>query len=179
MIGCRRFAPDVSAQFSQPSYRRAFSKLLIEIEDQKQIGHQSGQYLKQHAMWISGDKMVDLQMTFPPGKKEFNFPSQGKNEGDLFGGQVGSIGGHPIDFAPRFEADQKEGLTHGRVALSESNLGKEKNLRPLGDGEGFEDFLLGVFSDAGDEMLAFVDPGVKALVIDLASIQHAGISFVE
>ena len=105
-------------------------------------------------MWISGQEMVHVQMPFSPGEESFDFPSQGENEADLFGRQIGSIGDDPVDFAARFEADQKEGVLHGVGVVSESNFGKEKDGGALGDSQGFGDLLLGVFSDASDEVFA-------------------------
>jgi hypothetical protein len=51
--------------------------------------------------------------------------------------------------------------------VSESDFGEEKNRRRLGNGKAFEDFSLGVFSDAGHEVFALVDPGVKTRVVDV------------
>ena len=39
--------------------------MLIKIEHQEQIGYQTGQQLEEHAVWVSGDEMVDIRMVFP------------------------------------------------------------------------------------------------------------------
>ena len=84
-------------------------------------------------MWISGKEMVDVQMPFPPSEKGFDFPAQSENEGDLFGRQIGSIAGDPVDLAAGFEADEKKRVCHAVGGISESNFGKEKDPRALGD----------------------------------------------
>ena len=142
----------------------------MEIEHQQQVGNQPRQELEEYPVWISGQEMIHIQMPFPPGEEGFDLPSQGEHEGDLFGRQIGSIGGNPVDFAPCFEADQKEGVLHGVGVVSESDFGEEKDRGALGDRPMFEDLPLGVFSEAGDEVFALVDPGVKALVVDIAPV---------
>ena len=49
-------------------------------------------------MVLSGDEMIDLPVSFPPGEEGFNLPSQREDKGDLFGGQIGAISGHPVGF---------------------------------------------------------------------------------
>ena len=98
-IGPGYFLPDVSTHLSQASDRRSFAIALMEIEHQQQVGNQPRQELEEYPVWISGQEMIHIQMPFPPGEEGFDLPSQGENGGDLFGRQIGSIGGYPVNFA--------------------------------------------------------------------------------
>ena len=98
-IGNGYFLPDVSTHLSHAADRRSFAIALMEIEHQQQVGNQPRQELEEHPVRISGQEMIHVQMPFPPGEKGFDFPSQGENEADLLGRQIGSIGGYPVNFA--------------------------------------------------------------------------------
>jgi hypothetical protein len=63
--------------------RGFFSILSVEIEDQQQVGDQTGQELKQNAVPVSGDEMIPIEVSFPPGEDGFNLPAQREDEGDL------------------------------------------------------------------------------------------------
>ena len=74
---------------------------------------------------------MDLQVFFPLGEKGLNFPSQGKNEGNLFGAQIRSIGGQPVDRAPTFETDQKEGMPHLVGLIAQTDIGEIERISTL------------------------------------------------
>ena len=118
--------------------------------------------------------MIDVHLLLPPGKKRFDLPAEGENEGDLFGRQIGAIGDDPVDFAACFEADQKERMAHAMGVIAELHLGKEEDIRVGGNGAPFEDLVLGILADAGHEVFALVDLRIKALVVDVAAIDDAG-----
>ena len=84
----------------------------MEIDHQKEVGDQPRKQLDQHAVVVSGDEMIDLEVLFPPGEKGFHLPSERKNEGDLPCRQIFSVGGDEVGFASAFEAHQVEGMDH-------------------------------------------------------------------
>ena len=110
---------DVPSELSEIFHTRSLSISLVEIDDQKEIGNQSREQLHQDSVRISGDKVIDLQMFFPPGEERFNLPSQRINKGDLFSRQVLPISSDQIDFSTAFEADQKEWPGHLVKILSQ------------------------------------------------------------
>ena len=59
---------------------------------------------------------------------------------------------------------------HAVGVISESHFGEEKECGALRDRPVFKDLSVGVFSDADDEVFALVDPGVKALIVDIAPV---------
>ena len=42
--------------------------------------------------------MIHFEMAFPPGKKDFDVPTELINRGDLLGGKVKPVGGNPVFF---------------------------------------------------------------------------------
>jgi len=57
--------------------------------------------------------------------------------------------------------------------IAQADFGEKEEGPILGDGARLEDFSLGIFTDACDEVFALVDPQIKAFIVDLAAIQHA------
>jgi len=66
-----------------------------------------------------------------------------------------------------------------RASPSPSRTWAKKKIAVPRDGEGFKDLSVGVFTETDDEVFAFIDPGIKARVVDIASIQHPGIPFIQ
>lgn len=124
----------------------------MEVEHQKQIGDQAGQELKEHAVPVSGDEVIHVEMFFPPGKESFDLPAQREDESDLFGSQVIAIGDHPVDFAPTAETYQVEGMLHLVSFITKEDFGKEEDRSSLVEREFFKDFPLRAFSDARNDV---------------------------
>jgi hypothetical protein len=55
--------------------------------------HAVGFFIK---VFASGDEVIDLEVLFPPAEEIFDLPSEFINQGEVFGGKVKAIGGHPI-----------------------------------------------------------------------------------
>ena len=82
-------------------------------------------------MGITADEMIYLQMTFPPPKKGFNFPAERINKSNLFGTEVGSVGGNPVGFASDAVTNQINGMPHLVILVTELDLCKEKDRAPF------------------------------------------------
>ena len=59
-------------------------------------------------------------------------------------------------------------MLHAAGPLSKSDFSAEKDRRSFRDGKGFEDLSVGIFSDAGDEVFAFINLSLR---VTLSSVE--------
>ena len=130
-------------------------------------------------MPMTANQMIYLQMALPPPKQLFDFPTKRVNENNLFGSQVGSVRGHPVYFVFDAEADDKDGVLHAVVCISEVDFAKEKYLAICCDGKPFNLFPPCIFLQSSDEVFPFLYPLVKECMILVAAVQDACLSQVE
>ena len=94
------FMADVPTKRSKALEGRSFSIPLVKVNDQQEIGQQTGKQLEQNAVLVAGDEVINLQMPFPPGKEGFDCS------------QVFPVGDDPICFPAASEAHQKYRMGH-------------------------------------------------------------------
>ena len=121
------FMPDIPSQLSEASQGWAFLVALVKIDDQQQVSDESSKQLEQDAVLVSGDEMIDFEMPFPPGEEGFNLPPQREDEGDLLSREIRSVGCDPVGFAPAFEADQIDGVSHLVALVTQQDFGEEED----------------------------------------------------
>ena len=172
---------DLDAQFPNAFYADPLFVDFLTIDGQKQIGDQSCVYLDHESVSTSGDQMIDLQVTLPPGKKAFDFPSKLIRVSDLLGSQIPAVCGDPVIDAADVITHQANGsLGQGIVLISPQNdLGIIKNNAARLDiilphhGFGSSGF------DPDDEAFAFDLKRDKQVMVLIAPVTNAGLSGIK
>lgn len=85
MLGIVQFILDLDAQLSDSLDDDLFSVVLLATDGQEQMSDKTREDLHQQSVLRSCDKVIDLQMTFPPCKEFFNLPSQLLDQSELLG----------------------------------------------------------------------------------------------
>ncbi len=57
-------------------------------------------------MFTSGNKVIDFEMSFPPGEEVFDVPSEFIYDSDLFSSEVETVGSDPIFYIVNFIANE-------------------------------------------------------------------------
>lgn len=70
--------------------------MLLAIDGQEEIRNQAGHDLHHKAIRAAGQAVIQLEVLFPPAEEFLDFPAGLVDQGDLFGGQITPVGGHPI-----------------------------------------------------------------------------------
>lgn len=79
-------------------------------------------------MFAACNKMIYLEMTFPPGKEFFNLPVEFINQGYVFCRKIKPIGGYPIFYVINNFTDQTQRLSE--ASLTMKDIGKPCTGKP-------------------------------------------------
>src|SRR5665811_1520730 len=70
--------------------------VFVTINRKEQVGNKSSIDLYHKPILASCNEVVNPQVTFPPSKKVFNFPSELINFSDLLSGQISAVSCNPV-----------------------------------------------------------------------------------
>ena len=87
---------DLVAELPHSADGHPLTIVFMAVDRQQQIGDQAGQNLNQHAVFIPGKQMVNVQMLFPPAEKRLDIPTKFVREHYLLRGQVETVGRNQV-----------------------------------------------------------------------------------
>ncbi len=150
--------------------------LLVTINCQKKVRNQPCENLDHEPIPTPGNQMIHFEMAFPPGKKDFDVPTELINRGDLLGGKVKPVGGNPVFFGANPVGNHPQ-LFFGLVYTggSEENDGVIKDEIIRLHFQGADTRFLRTGLNPADKVFSFGLPEVEVLMALVVAIQNAGL----
>lgn len=92
-------------QFSDSIYADFLIVLLVAIDSKEQVCYKTCKYLDHQAVLASCNKVINLEVAFPPAKEDFYVPAELVNHCHILCGKVITVCGNPVFFIVNTVAD--------------------------------------------------------------------------